>query len=103
MTADELCAQPWQYLGTVGVVRDPPNIPPLLVQGINVGSEFSVGLLINGQTVMRLDGEAVDDLTARVRRDMLLRGDPSNEAVTLYSPHVTPKPIRTVRLGRRGW
>ncbi|MBI1360009.1 MAG: hypothetical protein GC155_06955 [Alphaproteobacteria bacterium] len=103
MTPEQLARADWQYLGTVGVARDPPGVPRLLVQGINGGSDFTVGLLINDQIVRRLDGESVDDLTARVRRDMLLRGHPDNEAVTLYSPHVAPKPICNIRFGRRPW
>lgn len=103
MTPEQLARADWSFLGTVGIVRDPPNTPRLLVQGVNGGSEYTVGLLINSQTVMRLDGESVDDLTARVRRDMLLRGDPCNVAVTLYNPHVAPKPIRTTRMGRGRW
>lgn len=97
MTEQELAASAWCYLGTSSIVRDPPNTPRLHVQGINGGSEFTVGLLINGHAVPRLPNESVDDLTARVRRDMELRGDPNNEAVTLYSPHVAPKPIRLVQ------
>jgi hypothetical protein len=103
MTPDELSRAAWDYLGTVGIQRDPPNTPRLLVQGVNGASEYTVGLLVNGQAVMRLDGETVDDLTARVRRNLTLRGDPDNEAVTLYNPHVAPKPIRTIRFGRRRW
>lgn len=102
MTPDELHSQPWQYLGTVGVVRDPPNTPALRVQGINGASEFTVGLYINGQTVMRLPLESVDHMTARVRRDMTLRGSPDNEAVTLYNPHTPPKAISPYRQMRRG-
>jgi len=97
MTPEALQRSAWSYLGTVGIVRDPPSTPRLLVQGVNGGSDFTVGLYINGQTVMRLDGESVDDLTARVRRDPELRGDPNNEAVTLYNPHVPAKPIRLVQ------
>lgn len=97
MTPAELQSHPWQYLGTVGIIRDPPNTPSLLVQGVGGGSEYTVGLYINGQVVLRLPGESVDDMTARVRRDMTLRGDPNNEAVTLYNPHVAAKPIRLVQ------
>ncbi len=97
MTPAELQSQPWQYLGTVGIVRDPPNTPPLLVQGVPGGSEYTVGLLINTQVVLRLPSESIDDMTARVRRDATLRGNPSNEAVTLYNPHVAAKPIRLVQ------
>ena len=102
MNARELAASAWDYLGTVGIVRDPPGVPPLLVQGVQGGSDFTVGLLINEHVVLRLDAESVDALTTRVRRDMTLRGDPNNEAVTLYNPHVAPKPISRHRQMRRG-
>lgn len=100
MTPRELTAAEWTYLGTVGIVRD--NAPRLRVQGVQGGSDFTVGLYINRQTVMRLPGESVDDMTARVRQDMPLRGSPDNEAVTLYNPHVAPKTISPYRQIRRG-
>ncbi len=100
MTPNELQHASWDYLGTVAIVRD--GAPPLHVQGINGASEFTSGLHINGQTVMRLPGESVDDLTARVRQDMALRGSPDNAAVTLYDPPVTPKPISGRRQMGRG-
>lgn len=107
MTPRELAASEWSYLGTVSIVRDPPNTPTLYVQGINGGDGFACGLTINGNIVMRLSNESWDDMLARVRRDAELRGDPKNEAVTLYNPHVPPKPIRQFQ-GRyqprmRGW
>ncbi|MBU1286917.1 MAG: hypothetical protein KJ871_04245 [Alphaproteobacteria bacterium] len=97
MNEARLKSAKWSYLNTVGIIRDPPGIPPLKVRGIHGGSEFTVGLLINGVTVERLPGESVDDLTARVRRDELLRGDAANEAVTLYEPAVEPKRIEVRR------
>lgn len=100
MTPDELQRAPWEYLGTVGIICD--TAPTLRVRGVNGGSEFTVGLYINGQTVMRLPGESVDDMTARVRQDMTLRGHPDNEAVTLYNPHTPPKTISPYRQLRRG-
>lgn len=100
MNERELAASAWDYIGTVAIVRD--GAPPLRVMGVNGASEFTTGLQINGQNVMRLPGESVDDLTARVRQDMTLRGSPDNEAVTLYDPPVTPKPISPRRQMRRG-
>ena len=105
MTPRELIASEWSYLQPVGVIRDPPGIPRLLVKGVNGGSDYTVGMVINGNIVMRLPLESVDDMTARVRRDMTLRGNADNEAITLYNPAITPKPIRNIqpRFAERMW
>ena len=94
MTPAELNRQPFQYLGTTGIVRDPEPAPPYLyVAGICGGDAFCVGLTLNGNTIERLPDESWDELLARCRRDPELRGDPSNIAVCIYSPHVAPKPV----------
>jgi hypothetical protein len=103
VTPDELKRSEWSYVSPCGIVRDPPNIPRLLVKGVNGGDDFACGLVINGQMVKRLPSESWDDMLARVRRDMTLRGDQDSEAIVVYNPHVPPKPIRTIRPSRRGW
>ena len=99
MTPTELQSQPWQYLGTVGVVRDADGVPSLYVVGINGGDAFCTGLTINDNTVERLPGETWDELVARVRRDPILRGDPANIATAIY-PGIEPKAVQARQLGR---
>jgi len=97
VTPTELPRQPWQYLGTVGIVRDPPGVPYLYVQGIVAGEDFCIALTINGHRFDRLPGESWDELVARVRNDLDARGDPMNLATCIYDPHVDPKPVRYVQ------
>lgn len=92
MTEDDLKRQHWQYLGTVGIVRD--HAPRLYVVGINGANDFLIGLAINGNTVQRLPCESYDELVSRVRCDPALRGDDVNMATCLYTPHVEPKSVR---------
>jgi hypothetical protein len=73
-----------QFLGTVGIVRDPEGVPQLLVRGINGRDAFVTGLNINDTFVERLPDESWDDMIARVRRDPVLRGDPNNIATCVY-------------------
>jgi hypothetical protein len=76
--------QKHQFLGTVGIVRDPEGVPQLLVKGINGRDAACVGLNINDTFVVRLPAESWDDMIARVRRDPVLRGDPANIATCVY-------------------
>jgi hypothetical protein len=101
VTPDELRSQSYQYVGTVGIVRDPEGVPTLRVAAINGGDAFCIGLQINDTFVERLPDQSWDALVARVRRDPALRGDPANVAIAIY-PGVTPKPVshRQMRRGR---
>lgn len=100
MTPAELRSQSYQYVGTVGIVRDQDGVPTLRVAAINGGDAFCVGLQINDTFVERLPDESWDDMIARVRRDPVLRGAPDNIATAIY-PGVPVRPV-SARQMRRG-
>ena len=80
----ELKRQRIQPVNPVGINPLPASVPPLRVLGIHGGSDFVIGVRVNGNVVDRLPGETVDQLTFRVQADAEVRGDPANEAHLIY-------------------
>lgn len=97
MTPAELPRQRWQYVNTVGIIRDAEGVPALYTRGIVGGEDFCVAITVNGNTFDRLPGESWDELLARVRNDLVARGDAMNIATCIYDPHIDPKPVRNVQ------
>jgi hypothetical protein len=95
MTPDELPRQRWQYVQPVGIVRD--DAPALYTRGIVGGDAFCVAITVNGNTIHRLDGETWDAFLSRLRNDAVVRGDASNIATCIYSPHVEPKDVKNIQ------